>query len=55
MFRASEDNGNDRGGTKVRIQLSLSLLHPDMSAWSVCQCLQPNGRGQMPHALQKMS
>lgn len=55
MSGASEDNRNDGGGTEVRVQLPLSLLHPDLPPWSVCQLLQPNGRGQVPHPLQEMS
>lgn len=55
MSGASKDNRNDRGGTEVGVQLSLSLLHADLPPRSVCQLLQPNGRGQVPHPLQEMS
>ena len=55
MSGASEDDRNDRGGAEGGVQLSLSLLHPDLSPWSVCQLLQPYDRGQVPHPLQEMS
>lgn len=54
MSRASKDNWNDRGGAEVRVSLSLSFLHPDLSAWSVWQRLQPAGWRQMLHPLQEM-
>lgn len=55
MSGASKDDRNDGGGTEGGVQLPLSLLHPDLSAWPACQLLQPNGRGQVPHPLQEMS
>lgn len=39
MSRASKDNRNDGGGTEVGVQLSLSLLYPDLPPWSVCKRL----------------
>lgn len=45
VCRASEDDRNDRGGAEGRVQLSLSLLHADVSTRSVHQLLQQNGRG----------
>lgn len=55
MSGASKNHRNDRGGAKVRVHHSVSLLHPQLPSGPVGRRLQPNGRGQMSHPLQEMS